>query len=271
MKVSAVFGYLKQRGHVLFSISGVCCLILTLSVISLSNNLNDHRYNEISQHLSEMKNRAISKQDEIAETKRKKREADEDVNIRQKGGAVYIRWGRTTCPGSGANTELVYSGIAGGSYYTHLGAATNLQCLPNDPVWGRYTDTAGSAFMYGMEFEESLDGLIDTSNIQKPLLNHNVPCVVCRSKKRISSLMVPGKFDCFPGWNFEYHGYLMAGSHGHKAGTSYICIDQAPQADPAGYRDENGALLYRVTAQCGSLPCPNYVQNRELPCSVCTK
>ena len=34
------------------------------------------------------------------------------------GGAVYVRWGRTSCP-SDQGTELLYSGRAAGSHYTH--------------------------------------------------------------------------------------------------------------------------------------------------------
>ena len=32
------------------------------------------------------------------------------------GGASYVRWGRSSCPG---DAELVYAGIGVGSYYTH--------------------------------------------------------------------------------------------------------------------------------------------------------
>ena len=46
-------------------------------------------------------------------------------------GVIFIRWGRTVCPGH--NTELVYSGFAGGSYAGHSGAAAEFVCLPRDP------------------------------------------------------------------------------------------------------------------------------------------
>ena len=37
--------------------------------------------------------------------------------------------------------------------------------------------------------------------------------------------------------------------------------------------DQNGRLLYAVEASChaNSLPCPPYVQGREIACVVCTK
>ncbi|XP_052834217.1 uncharacterized protein LOC128251410, partial [Octopus bimaculoides] len=41
-------------------------------------------------------------------------------------------------------------------------------------------------------------------------------------------------------------------------------VDYAPEADPAGYRDDDGVRLYFVQAACGSLPCPPYVNGQEL-------
>ena len=53
------------------------------------------------------------------------------------GGVVYIRWGRTTCPNTGA--ELLYKGIAGGSHYSHSGGGANYLCLHKVP---QYLSTA---------------------------------------------------------------------------------------------------------------------------------
>ena len=41
---------------------------------------------------------------------------------------VYVRWGHNTCLDTGA--ELVYTGRAGGSHYSHQGGGGNPQCLP---------------------------------------------------------------------------------------------------------------------------------------------
>ena len=48
------------------------------------------------------------------------------------GGAIYTRWGRTTCPET-PGTELVYEGLAGGSDFNQYGGGANYLCLPNDP------------------------------------------------------------------------------------------------------------------------------------------
>ncbi|KAK3589692.1 hypothetical protein CHS0354_015201 [Potamilus streckersoni] len=184
------------------------------------------------------------------------------------GGAVYTRWGRTTCPGDG-NTEIIYSGISAGSWYDHTGAAVNTLCLPHEPIWGTYTDSLENlAFIYGAEYHDHT--LFKLTNAEA-LLYHNMPCAVCRSRLRTSTFMLPARNRCFGDWHVEYHGYLMTGHSAHKASTDYICVDQAPEADPSGFRTENGRQLYRVEAICGSLPCPQYMQGRELTCAVCSK
>ncbi|KAK3589691.1 hypothetical protein CHS0354_015200 [Potamilus streckersoni] len=184
------------------------------------------------------------------------------------GGAVYTRWGRTTCSDD-INTEIVYSGIAGGSYYDHPGAAVNTLCLPHEPIWGTHTDGLENyAFVYGAEYHDQ--SLFKRTNAEA-LSSHNMPCVVCRSTLRSSTFMLPARNRCFGDWHVEYHGYLMTGHHTHKASSDYICVDEAPEADSSGFRTEYGVLLYRVEAICGSLPCPQYMQGRELTCAICSK
>ncbi len=84
-------------------------------------------------------------------------------------------------------------------------------------------------------------------------------------------IMIPGRNQCYPGWNLEYNGYLMAGHHSHRGKTDYICVDSDPESYGAGFRNDAGALLYAVEGICGSLPCPPYVNHRELTCVVCSK
>ena len=52
-------------------------------------------------------------------------------------GAVYTRWGRTTCPNI-TGTQLVYAGRAAGSWFNHKGGAANYLCLPNEPSYLQY-------------------------------------------------------------------------------------------------------------------------------------
>ena len=53
----------------------------------------------------------------------------------KKSGTTYTRWGRTSCPGNGS--EVVYSGYAGGSHYSHKGAAASMVCLPKTLIGNR--------------------------------------------------------------------------------------------------------------------------------------
>ncbi|XP_045169997.2 uncharacterized protein LOC123532599 [Mercenaria mercenaria] len=181
-------------------------------------------------------------------------------------GNTYVRWGRTECPGNG--TEMVYKGYAGGGRYNKQGAASNYLCLPEEPVWGVYEDseqTAGT--VYGAEYElynRNMDKFFG-----KALLNKDVPCCVCRTK-RPSVIMLPGRNICYDGWTLEYSGYLTSGHETHHA-TEFVCLDGDPEFLSGGASDADGKLFYFVEARCGSLRCPPYVNGRELTCAVCSK
>ncbi|XP_078618256.1 uncharacterized protein LOC144885916 isoform X2 [Branchiostoma floridae x Branchiostoma japonicum] len=184
------------------------------------------------------------------------------------GGSVYIRWGRTTCP-TDSETSLIYDGIAGGSHYTHSGGGANYVCLPKDPEWGVFTDgNQGTTYMQGAEYQDAQFG---NSPFQgASVYDHDVPCAVCHVASRGSKLMIPARLSCPGGWTREYKGYLMAENYNNNR-SEFVCMDGEPETRPGGHVDHNGALFYPVEASCGSLPCPNYVQGRELTCVVCTK
>ena len=160
------------------------------------------------------------------------------------------------------------SGITAGQHYDQPGGASNYLCLPMDPIWGIYNDAAtGQAQIYGGEFEVP-NNFIFGSHV---VYDHNPPCAVCRVTSRTTQFMLPGRNQCYPGWHREYHGYLVTAHFNHKGRTEYVCMDADPETDSAGYRNEDGALFYSVEGICGSLPCPPYIQHRELTCAVCSK
>ncbi|XP_019644204.1 PREDICTED: short-chain collagen C4-like [Branchiostoma belcheri] len=183
-------------------------------------------------------------------------------------GCVRSGWGRKTCADNGG-AELVYSGVAGGTHYTQPGGGTNYQCLPTDPQWGRYQDgvQGHKAYMYGAEYELNTNVPFGSTSLH----DNNVPCAVCYVPTRGSKLMIPARNTCYSGWTREYHGYLMAEWYNHPGSKEYVCVDEQPEALPGGQANHNGALFYPVEARCGSLPCPRYVDGRELTCVVCTK
>ncbi|CAH1227994.1 Hypp186 [Branchiostoma lanceolatum] len=185
-----------------------------------------------------------------------------------KATSVYVRWGKKTCP-SDVGTELIYSGVVGGSWFDHQGGGSNYQCLPTDPQWGTYQDgvQGDKAFMYGAEYQLDTNYPFGSTSLH----DQDVPCAVCYVPTRGSKLMIPARNTCPTDWTQEYDGYLMAGYYNHPGAKEYVCVDEQPEVIQGGHADHNGALLYPVEARCGSLPCPSYVEGRELTCAVCTK
>ena len=163
----------------------------------------------------------------------------------------------------------VYSGIAGGPYYTH-GGGSNPQCLPMDPNF--LTPISGSqvyrALMHGAEYER-------VANINSHVHgchDHDVTRAVCHVSNHTAVYMVPAKYICPKGWTREYYGYLMSSSHfNNRHRTQFTCIDTTLKSVVGSSAGQHGLLVFFVEGRCGSLPCPPYDNTRELSCAVCTK
>ncbi|XP_078331169.1 uncharacterized protein LOC111103549 [Crassostrea virginica] len=185
-------------------------------------------------------------------------------DLTRNGSVVYTRWGKKTCP-SGA--ELVFSGFAGGSWYSHKGAAVDPLCLPRDPEWGIYKDgTDGAkAYVFGAEYQTY------SYNVPPGVHDHDVPCAVCLVRNKSVTKMFAARKNCYKGWELEYRGYLMAGYYDYAGGSMYTCVDGNPDTLHGGHASKDGKLFYPVEARCGSLKCPPYVEGRELVCVVCSK
>ena len=180
------------------------------------------------------------------------------------GGAVYIRWGRTTCP-STPGTELVYKGMAGGSFWNHAGGGANKLCLTDTPQYLSYQPGhQETAYLYGAEYQ------IHSGQPFVSMHDHNVPCAVCHVSSRVSMLMIPARTSCPSSWTREYYGYLMSERYNHHKST-FECMDSSPESIPGSAASIDGALFYHNEATCTGLPCPPYVAGREVTCTVCTK
>ena len=164
---------------------------------------------------------------------------------------------------------LLLLGIMGGENYNHYGGGVNYLCLPNNPKYDKYKNGwQSSGYVYGTEYQVSE---YNGDPFKKSLHDHDAPCVVCLTKSRGSMLMMPARNDCPSGWTEEYHGYLMTAYHGHRSSKDFICVDGDPEYVAGSGANKDGALLYPVQGQCGSLPCGPYVAGREFTCAVCTK
>ena len=183
------------------------------------------------------------------------------------GGAIYTRWGKSTCP-QVEGTDIIYSGITGGTFFNNQGGGANYLCMPKNPEYSntlRYRNNLGreSTFIQGTEYQSPLQGSV----------NHNAPCAVCHVSTRPTVLMIPAKASCPPTWTREYYGYLMSSNsqyNGHKR-TMFECVDADQESLHGTQANTNGALFYHVEAACNTgLPCLPYVSNKQLNCVVCT-
>ena len=185
-------------------------------------------------------------------------------------GAVYVRWGIAQCPDSdneNDTVELVYSGLAAKTYYSHTGGGINVQCFPEDPEYSDYrSGTQGYSYAYGIEYENPISQLGSIN-----LHDHNIPCAVCLATNKIAVVMIPAKLTCPTGWTEEYDGYLMTTYHSHNSASTFECIDEGAEAVPGSEPNENGGLFYHVEANCNGLPRDPYDPEKELTCVVCTK
>lgn len=183
-------------------------------------------------------------------------------------GAVYTRWGRTTCPPG--QTELVYQGHAAGSRVGDTGGGRNTLCMAGTPEWAGFDDVtneANAARVYGTTYNIGSSGLASVPPFDF-LHGEPAPCAVCFATSARVVLMIPGTNQCPNGWMPEYDGYLMA-THHTQTGSEFVCVDR--DAESSGVGSGEGLEWHPTEGHCGVLPCPPYVQSRELTCVVCTR
>ncbi|XP_038060661.1 short-chain collagen C4-like [Patiria miniata] len=189
--------------------------------------------------------------------------------MKPSSGDTYIRWGRTTCPDE-IDTELLYAGFAAGAHYTNKGGSSDFICLPSDPNWSsNYDDRVASvSYLYGTEYDVGDQHHFSRQNAEV-LHDRDAPCAVCRLLERSTKLLFPAKLGCPPKWTEEYRGFLMS-AHNNHGRAEAVCVDQAPEVISGSQTNQNGALFYFIEGICGSLPCPPYVNGREITCTVCS-
>ena len=126
--------------------------------------------------------------------------------------------------------------------------------------------------MYGAEYQFGEQNYADggADMFDENLYEHDVPCALCHSNRN-AIVMIPGRNQCYEGWNLEYSGYLVSGRSTQAAASNYACLDSRSETEFGDVENKNGKLMYTTEAVCGSLKCPPYVQYRELTCVVCSK
>ena len=179
-------------------------------------------------------------------------------------GVTYIRWGRTSCP-TGNGTEYVYNGITAGSWYSYSGGGSNYICLVKNPKYPQEATTSSGNYIYGTEYETGGGPLNEVSQ-------NNPPCAACHVTTRSAQLMVPGTDECPGGWTLEYAGWLVSAHQSHYR-TMYVCLDKDAEVLEGEEANTDDALMYNTVVDCGGygIPCPPYVNQKDLACAVCTK
>ena len=181
-------------------------------------------------------------------------------------GAVYTRWGKTSC---GSQSSLVYAGRAAGAKYNVNGGTSDTLCMPERPHYLSHdTGAHHLAFLYGVEYETSGS----PSTPLRRLHQTDMPCAVCHTS-RDAVLTVPAQYFCPHTWSLEYIGYLMTEkSYGNeRQRKDTVCVDKDAEAVPGSGANTDPALVYLTRATYNGLPCPPYDSGRVLPCAVCSK
>ena len=176
-------------------------------------------------------------------------------------GAVYTRWGSSTCPGT---STLVHTGFMSASHYTQ-GASSTYLCLPMTPSYlTTQAGDQGGGNLYKVEYEFSGYGVVRIQGVH----DRDALCAVCTATGRRTAIMVPARVTCPDGWARDYFGYLVSQLYTQSRSSS-ICVDYNPEyrADSAG--SEDGGLLYPIEMQ--TFPNGfNYTVNREVMCAQCS-
>ena len=165
------------------------------------------------------------------------------------------------------------TGFVGGSSYTDSGAAVDHLCLTNDPQWGIYDSKVNRHPFIGGALFDVWDIRVPNSPFDFDKYDHHqVACSVCMKRRRVSTVMIPARNDCYGDWVKEYNGYLYAGHPTHAAASEYICMDETPDVLSKSSTWTGKKLLYPVMVNCnGAIPCPPYVNGREVTCVVCSR
>ena len=263
------------------SLVGALFCLLSSSAIVLCEEPQCSRFHYEEQTLLklvklELKMEQIQKELTNLKEKNEKQELDsvstlkliqDDVQnlLNTKKMSHYVRWGGKDCPGNG--TSMLYKGYMAGNKWDNHGGGTNSLCLPEAPTWAEHIDGHHSgSLIYGTEIE--IDGAVSNKMFGSNVHNEDLSCAMCAST-RASVAMFPGLSKCLDGWTTEYQGYLVASHPGWKGSSDFVCLDSNFMKGKNTGNNEH--VVNPVEVKCGALPCPPYVEGREVACVVCSK
>jgi len=169
---------------------------------------------------------------------------------------IFVRWAHNECP---KGTTEMYKGLVAATHYTHHGGGANYLCMHPDPQKVGSKSTNSGNLLYATEYQNT--GELDKHANEEPM------CVVCASPQPTYTSW--GRNKCPSGHKQMYEGLIMSASYTQYKGT-FVCVDRERKVHyEASQSDQDGHLWYTTEANCGSLPCGPYQQDRELNCAVC--
>merc|ERR1719163_2182344 len=168
---------------------------------------------------------------------------------------IFVRWAHDACP---KGTHEMYRGHIAAAHYTNDGGGTNNLCLHPRPQKVGSNNADGGNQLYAVEFRNT--GELDKNHYEDP------SCVVCAADA--PTYVSWGRNKCATGHEQMYEGLVMSSEYTTYKGE-FICADRERKvSDSASQNDQGSHRWYTVEAQCGSLPCGPYQENRELNCAV---
>eukprot|EP01050_Picozoa_sp_SAG11_P008209 SAG11_NODE_712_length_7637_cov_13.877554_2_plen_842_part_01 len=180
-------------------------------------------------------------------------------------GAVYPRWGSSTCPEGHAT---MYNGYMVGSQSGSSGGGSNYMCLSSRIGLDQYDWTSHSgADVYRAEYYFHSSGTPLSS--LSSLAHFDAVCSMCQTPGRPWSLMIPGTDSCPNGSELDYSGYVMSEKHSHWR-MEFICVDDTVEGVYGSDGDATSAGLYPATTSDGFGSAGGYVDHREVACVQCS-
>ena len=88
----------------------------------------------------------------------------------------------------------------------------------------------------------------------------------------MSSFTQFGRATCPDGFSSSYKGFVFSNYYSSQTGQ-FVCVDEEPESLPNDRRstDDNQGRLYPVEVKCGTLNCPPFTNDREVPCAQCSR
>lgn len=175
---------------------------------------------------------------------------------------VYTHWGKRTCP---AGTELVYTGVMGGSQWSNKGGGANYLCMP---LYGRYSNQL--RYKHGFQGHGLIDNVGYSTTTTTGNQGRTAACTVCRVVGKTTTIMIPARPTCPFGWFRLYFGYIMSEVRDRiQSRYMYECIDRHMEVAEVPRRGEGVHIFYSEAHQ--RVGKGNYNSHKELNCVVCTK